>query len=559
MKRINKSSFTLSGSLFFLLCLILPETVNAQTAQKDTTLNRTVIVEQEYNPDIMDASKINILPKVKEPTVKKKDIEYSTAMFPITSFGNNYAISPYTNPVRQVNAQRGYIRLGYGNYGNADGKFSYLFNLSKKDQLGISAGIDGMDGKFDYYDNEKIKLRYYRSTANINYLHRFNKVDFSLAGNWGLNNFNFVPNALISHQRLTSGDFHIGANSTDETLPVQFKAETNFMLYSRAHNAIYDKEEMKHTSTGLNETRILTKAEVTGAINDLQKIGLALQMDNFIYTKEYQDNYTSLQLNPYYEINNDDWKLRLGANVDLSFGSGKSFQASPDIDIQYVFNNSYILYGKATGGRILNDFRRIEQFCPYAEILSEPFIKNTYEQINGELGFKASPYSGIWFRLFGGYQSLKDDVYQVSEISIPSQIAYIHLEQENTNNIYIGANYSHEYKDYFRLSAEAIYRHWDASNAALPFKSSLSVDIKTDIRPIPALLINLGYQYTMREKVENERLKPINNLYAGATYNIYKGLSAYAKLNNILNRKYQFYSWYPTEGFNILAGVSFSF
>lgn len=41
-------------------------------AQQDSTLNRTVVVENEYNPNIMDASKINVLPKVEEPAVMKK-------------------------------------------------------------------------------------------------------------------------------------------------------------------------------------------------------------------------------------------------------------------------------------------------------------------------------------------------------------------------------------------------------------------------------------------------------------------------------------------------------
>ena len=38
-------------------------------------MTRTVVVEQEYNPDIMDASKVNVLPKVEEPTVSKKEVE----------------------------------------------------------------------------------------------------------------------------------------------------------------------------------------------------------------------------------------------------------------------------------------------------------------------------------------------------------------------------------------------------------------------------------------------------------------------------------------------------
>ena len=44
----------------------LPVSILAQTQPKDTTVNRTVVVEQQYNPDIMDASKVNVLPKVEE-------------------------------------------------------------------------------------------------------------------------------------------------------------------------------------------------------------------------------------------------------------------------------------------------------------------------------------------------------------------------------------------------------------------------------------------------------------------------------------------------------------
>ena len=52
----------------------LPVSIQAQTQPKDTTVNRTVIVEQQYNPDIMDAAKVNVLPKVEEPSVSKKEV-----------------------------------------------------------------------------------------------------------------------------------------------------------------------------------------------------------------------------------------------------------------------------------------------------------------------------------------------------------------------------------------------------------------------------------------------------------------------------------------------------
>lgn len=50
--------------IFGALALItIPNWVQAQTQAKDTTLSRTVVVEQEYNPDIIDASKVNVLPR----------------------------------------------------------------------------------------------------------------------------------------------------------------------------------------------------------------------------------------------------------------------------------------------------------------------------------------------------------------------------------------------------------------------------------------------------------------------------------------------------------------
>ena len=60
-----KRAFYIIGGL--TLAISIPSALQAQTTQpKDTTMNRTVVVEQEYNPDIMDASKVNVLPKVED-------------------------------------------------------------------------------------------------------------------------------------------------------------------------------------------------------------------------------------------------------------------------------------------------------------------------------------------------------------------------------------------------------------------------------------------------------------------------------------------------------------
>ncbi len=70
-------------------------------------MNRTVVVEQEYNPDILDASKVNVLPKVEEPTVSKKEVEYATTFFPATSIPADL-MRPYVGTEVQPGSKPGY-------------------------------------------------------------------------------------------------------------------------------------------------------------------------------------------------------------------------------------------------------------------------------------------------------------------------------------------------------------------------------------------------------------------------------------------------------------------
>ena len=399
---MRKIQYILSG----ITLITLPLGVHAQQQAKDSTVNRTVVVEQEYTPDIPDASKINVLPQVEAPTANKKAVEYDVTLVPANTIPAT-VMQAYTGKETQAKTHPGYIRLGYGNYGNLDTRAGYLFTLSDRDRLNLNFRMNGMDGKLDLPDNDgKWNSYYYRTHANMDYVHRFRKADLNVAGNFGLSNFNFQPESVNSKQKFTSGDFHAGIHFTDETAPLRFNAETNLLMYERQHNMFNESE----ANTGIKETIIRTKGDVTGAIGDQQLITIALEMNNLLYngyTKnvstgdEYFKNYTTLLLNPYYELDNDDWKLHIGANVDLSFGFDKSFRISPDITAQYIFSDSYIVYAKATGGKQLNDFRRLESICPYGELpeanttatlgyVQRPY--DTYEQINGSIGFK--PLSG---------------------------------------------------------------------------------------------------------------------------------------------------------------------
>lgn len=540
--------------------IALPLGAQAQKQAKDSTMNRTVVVEQEYNPDIMDASKVNVLPKVEPPTVSKKEVEYDATLVPAGEIPAT-VMQAYTGKETQQKALPGYVRLGYGNYGNLDARANYLFTLPNSDRLNLTLHTNGMDGKLDLPDNGgDWDSYYYRTHAGMDYVHSFRKIDLNVAGNFDLSNFNFLPYSVNSKQKFTSGDVHLGVQSTSDELPFQFRAETNLLFYERQH-------ELSFSDT--QEGIVRTKAEATGSISDEQFIGLALAMDNVFYKNNRFEDYTAVKLNPYYLYENEDWKVRLGASVDLAFGFGKQFRVSPDVTAQYTFSDSYVLYAQAKGGKMQNDFRRLETVSPYGQVAGQPDA--TYEQLNAALGFKASPVSGLWFNIYGGYQNLKNDLLQSSVTFVTEDASVLsvingyalQLLTRNTDNLYAGAEVSYAYKDILSFSASGIYRDWkisdDEADWLLGFKPAFEANFRADIRPIPSVTVNIGYQNISRKKVEGEKTDPVSNLYLGGSYEIFKGISVYARVNNILNKDYQYYWGYPTEGINFAGGVSFQF
>lgn len=101
-------------------------------AEKDSTLNRTVVVENQYNPEVMDAFKVNVMPEVEEPAAPKQAIQYATDRHPLGAWKAT-PMEAMSREWAQKGADRGYVRLAYGNLNNVDLKGSYLWDISSKD------------------------------------------------------------------------------------------------------------------------------------------------------------------------------------------------------------------------------------------------------------------------------------------------------------------------------------------------------------------------------------------------------------------------------------------
>lgn len=540
----------------------------ASAQQQDTTLVRTVVVENEYNPTVMDASKINVLPKVEEPTVPKTHIDYSTSIRPVANW-NYQAMNPIVKDWTADAAYRGYLRAGYGNNGNVDAQLGYLWDITKKDRLNVAASLGGWNGELIDLNDMDWTSRLYNSRIGLDYKHTFSKVDLMTGGYYRSQVFNYM-NGLLYHarsfsrsseqvvrrQHQTMGNVYLGLASSDKDMSIQFLGEVGMNFF---------KQKYPTNIAEGNEMNLYAKGDVQKLFNG-QTLGVLFDFNNYSYSIEDMENATSLELNPYFLYGNDDWRIRIGAHVDWWSGMDDEVNFSPNVNIEYLFSDSYVLYAKADGGRQNKSLMELTEFTPYWGFtwVKPHYILPTYVSLDAALGLKASPVNGWWFNLTGGYQIRENDLYW--ELVDGRNGSEVGFTQGKSKIAYGSAELKTDYKDLFDLNLKATYYHWDCEeNEELDqygqkkmhaLKPKLEVNAEVGFKPIEGLRVNIGYEHVKRSE---DLYDPINNLYAGADYALLKNLSVFAKVNNLLNKEYVRHDAYPAQKLNFLGGISLQF
>lgn len=434
--------------------------------------------------------------------------------------------------------------------------------------MNLAASFGGWNGDLASLYDQDWESRLYNTKVGLDYRHAFKKVDFLLGGSYRSQVFNYVGNDGVedekyygetesgfNKQHQTFATAHFGFSSNDKDMPIQFQTEVGIQSFKEKYPVMHHDEANK-------ETHLYVMADVWQQNKNDSRFGLKARFDNYAYSGDWADDRIALELNPYYSLQNDDWKVRLGAHIDwvgMEEEDNKVYVA-PDVKVEYTFLDSYILFAKAEGGRQISSLYELAEMTPY---LYERFLKPTYVTLDAALGLKASPANGWWFLLSGGYQIRENDVCW--------SLGYPYWTARNfygdTKVFYGTAELKHNYKDLFDFALKATYYHWDWENtdwvggdltaSALSLKPELEINAEAGFKPMQGLRVNLGYEYVKR--CNDECGDPVSNLYVGADYALLKNLNIFVKANNLLNKEYVASYAYPAQKLNFLTGVSFQF
>ncbi|MGN0310259.1 MAG: hypothetical protein ACI4C3_06720 [Bacteroides sp.] len=532
-------------------------TANAQQPiqSKDSTLTRTVVVEREYTPEILDAQKVNVVPQVMPPSANHPSVKYDQQLHPACSVPAS-VMPPYVAPQPLSNGWPGYLHLGLGNLSQWDAQAAYRFAPSERDALSLNFYARGDKTNFKLSgEDTPWNSGHLNGGFNALYTHRSEHSEFSARSDLGMSKFDLLPSSDLDKQQFTTGNLTFGLRSTtDAQQLLHYDARTSFTYHGRKELVLSSEKDLSEMTLGLD-------GHVWTQLKESQWIDLGITLNQYLYNgDDALKNQTTLTLCPSFRYETESWKIRLGLKSDLAFGFGKQWQAAPDVEAVYT-TGSHVLYARATGGRLANDFDRIGQLAPYAQLPFEQ-ADATYEQLNVSAGWKGSPLPGFWIHLYGGYQQLRNDLIAIRD-NIDGGTGYPwyqSTEFTKNHNLYGGTALRYSYRELFGLRLSALYRNWTLDEwEQVAFKPELELEGALDFRPLKGLQFTTGYRHTT---LSADTYEALSDLYLQGSYTlsqVWSGLGVFFEAHNLLDKEYEFTPCVPALGLRLIGGVSLRF
>ncbi len=266
------------------------------------------------------------------------------------------------------------------------------------------------------------------------------------------------------------------------------------------------------------------------------------------------------------------FKGGFGVNIDMA--DENKFYFFPEVELSAnLFNNVFVPYAGATGGVKRNSFNAMRQENPF--ILTNIPLQNSADRINAYAGFRGGLSSKWTFNTLFRFQQVdfmplffNDTVY-----SYQNAFAVVY---DRVNRSTISGQLGYQTKDKFTFFAKGEYYinktenqefAWLMPNFYLSLNGIYDMADKIVVRanvyvvgqrktfsllPIEGGELNADGQYVYN-------LKPIVDANLGVEYRYNKRLSAFLNLNNIATVKYQKWTNYPVQSFNLMGGFTFSF
>lgn len=557
----------------------------------DTTIKRNIEVVRDYTPVIKEAGKINTMPELKDVNTKKIEVDYKvwtstykpkTDIIPSLDFA-------LASQEENKYSREGFLRLGGGNYKSFLGElYTPIYNsdVALFDfYLKHNSSFGNVTLKKDNYDvlsNDVLSKGLYNDNkARISFLRSIRIREISAFGEFGYNRFNYygLNSDMISFSEQNK-DKEEPEYKNDDQKNSHLTAALNFRFRSKDYieQWKYDLQtnwRLLKTHFDVAENTIFTDLAASYRMQE-SILSLKFQMYNvFVSTPENGsidfskaqnfNNFTVLKFNPYYSFISEVGRLNLGLKASFGINQGKNTAFSPDITGQVrVIDNIWYVYAGVTGDYKVNTLRSLANENIYLSPDARP--EDTYIPLDIYLGTKLNIGKSVNTDIHIGYKIINNQYFYVNKSdSTGMKNTFDVVYDKNVGQFNCGAAVNYNFREKVDFSFKIGYNKWSLEKQKEAWMlPAAQIGLGVSYVPTDFLRFNINYDLEAGRKAKLGKdssvdLKNFNDISLGANYKLMSFLDVFARFNNILNQRSEFWYGYPSQGFNFLLGLTLTF
>ena len=571
--------------IYILVVFLLISSFNyAQETKPDTLKTGEILVVKPYTPKISDAFKINTNPEIHTAELfEKEKVNYTIFSVPVAS-----TFTPSKGKVKGIAKEpkerlfENYISAGFGNYTTPLLEI-YLHSGDKRyNDYGLFIQHHSSEGGIDdlllddAFSNTKIDGYYTQYDRDYNWQVNAG-VSRKLYNYYGLPNNTMYSESFINsidEKQIYKNVYVGGAINFEDSFIQNATAE----LYNFFDD--YKSNELRLFVKPSFEFPISTELISANATVDFLS-GKFKQN----YTSEDDINYSFLNLgaHPNFEVLRDNLKINLG--VKLYYASDlenktNEFYAYPNVAASYkLLDEVVVLLAGIKGDLVQHTYKDFANENPY--ISPTLTILPTDKQYNAYIGAKGKPDANISYGITASYSKENNKPLVVQNNTKTNGINDIDNAYEAGNSFYVvyddvktlgisgelTIEYSKEFDFGMLLNFYDYSLNEQESAWNLPeIEATLFANYQKNKWLAGAKLFYRGEtkdyvvpyltSYNNGTVVKNDAYFDVN---VNTTYNFSDRLSAFAKINNLLNNNYERFVNYKVQPLQILAGITYKF
>jgi hypothetical protein len=570
MTRYNQPIKFLTGiAVFCIFSMLLAERAFSQTK----SYNEEITVVAPYEPVIPEAFKINQSPKTGDTDFQIPKLNYSIQPKPYDIKLNLDPISPakmVSEPLTKL--YRNYLRVGMGTYMTPYAEFFANTMRSKDHAIGVHIKHLSSSGKIEDYANSN------SSTNEAEISGKKITDSHTLSGNI------FYQRYVVHHYGFKTADFDTFPGKKDlrqrfAIAGAQAQYSSNYLSNDKLnHNLqlsyyhLADLFDAKEDNVKLNVD--LDKEFELFDLTDKQQAGIATSINHY----KQRDSLGSIGsaiigVKPFLSTNFNEYSFYAGFNIQVASDTFTKMHIYPLAEVKLrIIPNALEAYIGISGNMDRQNYRDLSGENPF--IASNLKMDYSYEKFKFYGGITSNIGRNLDFSACVSTSDWENLPFFVNDTtsSLENKFAVIY---DDGTTLRLTADASYRATDKIKLTVHGAYQTFSLDNEIeawhkpkfnfgftgrynIQEKIVVTGDVTWNGKSYARDLIPLAERIKKQPFLAKE-LKAYADLSLGLEYRYTKLLSAFLNFNNIGNVRYFHWNNYPSQRFNFMGGITFTF